>query len=105
MNCNFMLWTGSGYCLDGPFSVSSELLEKDNLEYAFELLAAKLIKEGQTAYYLTCEEYETLCKQVGYDYTAEPDDLEGWLYVDGTTEGAPYPIYIGIENLRAEFVN
>ena len=99
-----MLWPGSGYCLCGPFSVSSDLLEKDNLEYAVELLAARLIQDGDTAFYLTVEEYDNLCKECGYN-SEDGDDMEGYLYVDGTMEGAPYPVYLCTENLSYQFTN
>lgn len=98
-----MLWPGSGYCLDGPFPVSSDLLQRDNLEYAVELLAAYLTANNLTDYYMTPDEYESFCASIGYD--TDCDDLEGWLYVDGTMEGAKFPIYLNIENMRAEFVS
>ncbi len=106
MTCNFYLWSGSGYCLDGPFSVSDELLKKDDLQFALELLSAYLIENKETAYYLTEEEYSALCDKCGYNPDEhDGDDLEGWCYVDGTMEGAKYPIYIRTENLRFEFVS
>lgn len=101
MTCQFMMWPGSGYCLDGPFSVSSELLTKDNLEYAVELLAAYLLERGPRNYYMTVTEYDEWCKECGWD---SDDDMEGWLYVDGTMEGASEPIYIRTENLKYQFV-
>ncbi len=102
MTCQFMMWPGSGYCLDGPFSVSSELLTKDNLEYAVELLAAYLLERGLRNYYMTITEYDEWCKECGWD---SEDDMDGWLYVDGTMEGASEPIYIRTENLKYQFVN
>lgn len=102
MTCQFMMWPGSGYCLDGPFLVCDELLGKDNLEYAVELLAAKLTSENLHDYYMTVTEYEEWAKECGWD---SEDDMEGWLYVDGTMEGATEPIYLRIENLKFEFVN
>lgn len=103
MKCKFMLWPGSGYCLNGPFVVESELLNENNLELAFELLAAYLIENGLKSYYLTDSEYYDLAKNLGLNPEEMMDDLEGWLYVDGTMEGAKYPIYICTENLRCEF--
>lgn len=102
MTCQFMMWPGSGYCLDGPFSVSSDLLTKDNLEYAVELLAAYLLERGLRDYYMTITEYDEWCKECGWE---SEDDMDGWLYVDGTMEGASEPIYLRIENLKFEFVN
>lgn len=104
MKCNFMLWPGAGYVLDGPFTVESELLTDDNLELAVELLAAYLIDNNLTDYYLTDEQYIEVCRDCDYnpeDY--DGDDLEGYLYVDGTMEGAKFPIYLGTENMRFEF--
>lgn len=103
MKCNFLLWPGEGYCLAGPFTVESELLHHDDLEHACELLAAKLIENNETDYYLTEEEYCNFCEEIGHNLEEIQDDLEGWLYVDGTMEGAPFPVYLRTENMRCEF--
>lgn len=102
----FYLWSGSGYVLDGPFTVESELLTKWNyFEYGIELLTAQLIEKELTDYYLTDEQYTELCKELEYNPDDNfGDDLEGWLYVDATMEGALYPVYLRIENLKCEFV-
>lgn len=102
MKCDFYLWSGAGYSLDGPFSVSSDILKKNDTETAIELLATKLIEEKQHRFYLTQEQYEKMCERCGYN--PDDGDMEGWIYVDGTMEGAPYPIYLRIENARIEFV-
>lgn len=91
----FYLWEGSGYVLDGPFVVNDT-----DFESALDELVAGLIKDGLSEYYLTEAEYDELCDRVGYDRENEVDDLEGYIYIDATMCGAPYPVYLNTENMK-----
>lgn len=52
--------------------------------------------------YFTAEQYDQLCKDFQYDPDEHfGDDMEGFLYVDGTMEGA-FPVYLRTENMRIE---
>lgn len=90
-NYNFYVWPGSGYCLD-TFNASGSCLED-----ALENLVCDLITHGETSYFVTCEEMDRLRAEWGVD---EDQDPEGYLYIDATMNGAPYPVYLHIENMK-----
>lgn len=91
-NYKFYLWCGAGYTLDGPFEVVA-----DSTEQAIERLVAMLIKNGWCGYYQTEEEYAKFAEWAGVDSSEE---IEGWLYVDASMEGAPYPVYLNVMNME-----
>lgn len=102
---NFYLWPGCGYALDGPFTIESDLINKNNyIELGLELLTAQLINSGATAYYMTEEENAETCARLGIEPDSDTGTLEGYLYIDATMNGAPYPVYLNIENLKADFI-
>lgn len=101
-NYNVWLWPGAGYCLDGPFVAEDATCE----EHALEKVVCELIAKGYCGYFLTNEQYEQLCKDCDYNPDEHfGDDMEGWSYIDATMEGAPYPVYLRIENARIELAN
>lgn len=89
-----LLWQGRGYFRDVFY------VRADSEESALEALSTYLIKEGLTSYYYTEDEYANYLSQAGI--TEEEDT--SYLYLDGTMEGAPYPIYLLSENLSIEKV-
>lgn len=89
-----LLWPGRGYTLDSFY------VKADSAESALEALSSYLIKEGLTSYYSTESQYEDYLSQVGI---SEEEDTS-YIYIDGTMEGAPYPIYLLSENMRIEEV-
>lgn len=72
----------------------------DSEKSALEALSAYLIKEGLTSYYYTEDEYADYLSRAGI---SEEEDTS-YIYLDGTMEGAPYPIYLLSENLSIEKV-
>lgn len=92
------LWCGSGYLLSGPFGAFATCEEQ-----AIEIVTKELIELGLTELYFTAEQYDRLCKDFQYDPGEHfGDDMEGFLYVDGTMEGAKFPVYLRTENMRIE---
>lgn len=89
------LWPGAGYYLT-PFNISGTQ-EED----AIDNLVCELIEKQLTAYYCTCDEMDRLRDEWGLD---EEQDLEGYIYIDATMSGAPYPVYLLIENAKIERV-
>lgn len=89
-----LLWPGQGYYRDVFY------VRADSEESALEALSTYLIKEGLTSYYYTEDEYADYLSQAGI---SEEEDTS-YLYLDGTMEGAPYPIYLLSENLGIEKV-
>lgn len=89
-----LLWPGQGYYRDVFY------VRADSEESALEALSTYLIKEGLTSYYYTEDEYADYLSQAGI---SEEEDTS-YLYLDGTMEGAPYPIYLLSENLSIEKV-
>lgn len=91
---NVMLWRGCGYLLD-VFNVSA-----DNEFQALEIVVAELISKGLTSYYFTEEEYTEFFKDELKD---NPEfESEQYLYIDATMEGAEFPVYLLVENMRIE---
>lgn len=93
---NVYLWCGRGYCLDCfPACASCE-------EEALYKVVAEVISAGYTDYYMSEEEMEQAVSD-GVVY-AFPDfnEVEGWMYIDATMEGAPYPVWLCTENLKIE---
>lgn len=84
-----LLWPGQGYFRDVFY------VRADSEESALEALSAYLIKEGLTSYYYTEAEYADYLSQAGI---SEEGDTS-YIYIDGTMDGAPYPIYLLSENL------
>ena len=89
-----LLWPGRGYFRDVFY------VKADSEGSALEALSAYLIKEGLTSYYYTEDEYADYLSEAGI---SEEEDTS-YLYLDGTMEGAPYPIYLLSENLGIEKV-
>lgn len=89
-----LLWPGRGYFRDVFY------VRADSEESAMEALSAYLIKEGLTSYYYTEDEYADYLSRAGI---SEEEDTS-YIYLDGTMEGAPYPIYLLSENLGIEKV-
>lgn len=89
-----LLWPGRGYYRDVFY------VKADSAESALEALSAYLIKEGLTSYYYTQDEYDDYLREAGI---SEEEDTS-YIYIDGTMEGAPYPIYLLSENMRIEEV-
>ena len=94
-NYKIYLWCGCGYELSGPFGVTAF-----SEDHALEVLSAKLISEGLKGFYETEEEHEKTREFLGITEDEELDGDYGWYYVDGTMEGAPYPIWIRSENMK-----
>ena len=89
-----LLWPGRGYSR-GVFYVRA-----NHEQAALEALSAYLIKEGLTSYYYTEDEYADYLSRAEI---SEEEDTS-YIYLDGTMEGAPYPIYLLSENLGIEEV-
>lgn len=88
---NVMLWPGAGYWLN-QFKC-----EASHEEEALEIIVARLIQDGLSAYYLTTEEYEELFQD---ELTENPEfESDQYMYIDATMEGAPYPVYLLSENI------
>lgn len=89
-----LLWPGRGYYRDVFY------VRADSEESALEVLSTYLIKEGLTSYYYTEDEYADYLSRAGI---SEEEDTS-YIYIDGTMEGALYPIYLLSENMRIEEV-
>lgn len=88
MNYKIGLWPGFGYTLE-EFKVSDAYNEID----ALEKLVAELTETGEGEGYLW--------RKVEED--DEVDEVEeGWVYIDATMEGASFPVYLRIENMKIE---
>lgn len=92
-NYNFHIWPGRGYCLD-TFTASGF-----NFEDALDNLVCDLIDRGLSSYYVTSEEMDQIREDCDL---SEDQDLEGYAYIDATMNGAPYPVYFLIENMKFE---
>lgn len=90
-NYNFHVWSGRGYCLD-TFAASGFCFDD-----ALDNLVCDLIAKGKTSYFVTCEEMDRLRDEWGL---TENEDLEGYAYIDATMSGAPYPVYLLVENMK-----
>lgn len=84
----FNLWPGIGPFLSPAFSV-----EADCLEQAFERLAAQLIDKDERGLYIDEAEAAEMMTLNGWDEMPE----DAYMYIDGTMEGARFPIYISTE--------
>lgn len=96
MITNLYLWSGMGYALTA-FAVPEPC---ESLEYAIEQVTVQIVNNNQTDYF---EEVDSDYINELYDEPwndRENGDLEGWLYVDATMEGADRPVYLHIENLK-----
>ena len=85
-----LLWPGSGYAL------SAFYVRADSSEEALDVLSRLLIKKGLSSYYLTEEEYQRYLA----DAKISEEEDTAYIYVDGTMEGADYPIHLLSENMR-----
>lgn len=88
---NFHLWPGCGYCLD-TVEASGCCLED-----ALDNLVCDLIAQNKKSYFVTEEEMDRLRLEWGLN---EDQDLEGYIYIDATMNGAPYPVYLLVENMQ-----
>ena len=91
------LWRGIGYHLD-EFNISAY-----SEQHAIEVLVAKLINDECTQYYLTETDFYDLV-DTGDVYIIGEDCYEGWMYVDATGEGAPYPVFLRTENMNIKLL-
>ena len=93
-NYKIMLWSGVGYWLD-TFEVSGY-----NEQDALENLVAKLINEGkgEGCYW---EQIDTLENE----YSESEIEEMGYIYIDSTMNGAPYPVYVKIIKANIEILN
>lgn len=95
-NYKVSIWPGSGYTVT-PFAVTA-----DDETQALEKVASQLIKEGKHEYFITDDEY---IRMFADELAKDPEfSSDQYIYIDGTTEGAEYPIYINAENLKIEKV-
>ena len=76
-------WPGAGYF------VHPETVRADSDEEALEIYSRIIIDKGRKDLYLTPEEVPEEYEESGL-----------YLYVDGTMNGAAYPVYLRTENLR-----
>lgn len=93
-NFNVYLWCGRAYLLD-RFSALADCEEQ-----AIDVVVTELIEKGYTDYYLTEREFEELFE----DELKENPEFESdqYIYVDATMEGAKFPVYLLVENMRIE---
>lgn len=90
------LWCGSGYMLDEFFAMA------ENEYQALDIVLTDIIEKGYTSYFLTETEYEELFKE---ELEENPEfESEQYMYIDATMEGAEYPVYLLVENMRIELV-
>lgn len=66
-------------------------------EQALEIIAAQLIEEERSDYYMTCEELQESKNEECEDEMEFAEAL-GYVYIDGTMEGAKYPIFLNLQN-------
>lgn len=86
------LWPGYGYGL------YAQRVTADSDEQALEIACTNIIKNKYRSFYLTTEEVDELAES--YGQTADEYAEEAALcYVDGTMEGAPFPVFVRFENL------
>lgn len=84
------LWPGYGYGL------YAQRVTADSDEQALEIACANIIKNKYRSFYLTTEEVDELAESDGQ--TADEYAEEAALcYVDGTMEGAPFPVYVALK--------
>ena len=86
------LWPGYGYGL------YAQRVTADSDEQALELACSSIIKNNFKELYLTQDEVDELAESYGQT-TDDYADEAALCYVDGTMEGAPFPIYVRFENL------
>lgn len=93
-NYKIMLWPGAGYWLD-TFEVAG-YSEQD----ALENLVAKLINEGkgEGCYWEQIDALEN-------EYSESEIEDMGYIYIDATMNGAPYPVYVNLMNASIEVLN
>ena len=92
------LWRGIGYHLD-EFNISAY-----SEQHAIEVLVAELITDGNTQFFETEEDFYALVDD-GDVFIIGEDCYEGWMYVDATSEGAPYPVFLRTENMSIELLS
>lgn len=86
------LWCGCGYVLDCFATVA------DCEEAALYNVVAELVNNNKSDYFCeTDDEYIT-------EFLNEYDELEGYMYIDATLEGANRPVYLRTENMKIEKV-
>ena len=93
-NYKIMLWSGVGYWLD-TFEVAGY-----DEEDALENLVAKLINEGkgEGCYWEQIDALEN-------EYSESEIEEMGYIYIDATMNGAPYPVYLYLMNACIEVLN
>lgn len=92
------LWSGIGYHLDA-FNISAY-----SEQHAIEVLVAELIADGNTQFFETEEDFYALVDD-GDVFIIGEDCYEGWMYVDATREGAPYPVFLRTENMNIKLLS
>lgn len=93
-NWTIGLWPGSGYLLT-QFHVAASCLEE-----ALEKITAELIGRGWTEFFMTEEQYCHYLKQTGQDPEENELGDEYYQYIDATMEGAPFPVYLMVANMK-----
>lgn len=93
-NWTIGLWPGSGYLLTQFHAVAS------CLEEALDRITVELIDKGLTDYYLTESQYGNYLKLTGQDPEENGLRDEYYLYIDATMEGAPFPVYLMVANMK-----
>ena len=88
---NFHLWSGCGYGLD------TVEISGNSFEDALDNLVCDLIAQEKKAYFVTEEEMDRLRLECGLN---ENQDIEGYIYIDATMNGAPYPVFLLVENMQ-----
>lgn len=93
---NVMLWPGAGYFLN-TFNIDA----KDEYQ-ALDIVVSELISKKLTEYYMTEEEYSVFFRD---ELKVNPEfESDQYCYIDATLEGAEYPVYLLVENMRIELV-
>lgn len=94
-NWTIGLWPGSGYLLT-QFHVAASCLEE-----ALDKIVTELIGGGLTDFYLTESQYRDYLEQTGQDPEENELGDEYYRYIDATMEGAPFPVYLMVANMKA----
>lgn len=86
------LWPGSGY---GFLTYN---VKADSEEEALDKAVAKAIENGDGTV-ITEEDFQTMIDEGDVEDLGD-GEYEGYMYIDATMEGAPYPVWIRSDNLK-----
>lgn len=87
---NVYLWSGCGYSLD---KLEVHACNEDEALY---IAVATIVNEGRNQYFLEVDN-----SFIGENMN-EHEEVEGYMYVDATMEGADRPVYLRTENMKIE---